>query len=107
LKFTPEGGRVAVRLLKEGDTLRLEVSDSGIGIPAEDQSHLFERFYRAANTRDGQIPGTGLGLYITRAIVEAHGGRISFESNPAGGTCFRVDIPLVREVAPTEVEFVA
>jgi signal transduction histidine kinase len=96
IKFTPTGGNVSVRLSREGDLVRLEVEDSGIGIAPEDQRRLFERFFRAANTRDGYVPGTGLGLYIARAIVEAHGGRIAVESSPGVGTCFRVELPLTR-----------
>src|ERR671937_570163 len=96
IKFTPTGGNVSVRLSREGDLVRLEVEDSGIGIAPEDQRRLFERFFRAANTRDGYVPGTGLGLHIARAIVEAHGGRIAVESSPGVGTCFRVELPLTR-----------
>ncbi len=107
IKFTPEGGRVGVHLSEEGGSVKLEVADSGIGIAVEDQRHLFERFYRASNTRDGQVPGTGLGLYIAHAIVESHGGRIAVESEPGNGTRFCVDLPLVREPAPSEPEFVA
>jgi len=87
--------------------VRLEVSDSGIGVAENDQLHLFERFFRASNTRGGTVPGTGLGLYIARAIVEAHGGTIGVDSRPGKGTCFRVDLPLVREPAPSAAEFVA
>jgi signal transduction histidine kinase len=109
LKFTPEGGQAALRLRRDGDVVRLEVEDSGIGIAPDDQRHLFERFFRAANTRDGQIPGTGLGLYIARAIVEAHGGKIGVDSRPGEGTCFRVELPLVRDLSgsASEAEFVA
>ncbi len=107
IKFTPEGGAVAIRLARSGDVARLEVEDSGVGIAADDQQQLFERFFRASNTRDGQIPGTGLGLYIARAIVEAHGGRIGVQSRPGEGTCFRVELPLVREPVPSDAEFVA
>src|ERR671936_368927 len=96
IKFTPAGGNVAVRLSREGDFLRLEVEDSGIGIAPDDQGQLFDRFFRASNTRDAPVPGTGLGLYIARAIVEAHGGRIAVESSPGAGTCFCVELPLTR-----------
>jgi hypothetical protein len=93
----PAGGNVAVRLSREGDFLRLEVEDSGIGIAPDDQRRLFERFFRADNTRDEHVPGTGLGLYIARAIVEAHGGEIRVESQLGAGSCFCVELPLVRE----------
>ncbi len=107
IKFTPESGRAAVRLSRRDDVVRLEVADSGVGIAPEDQRRIFERFFRTSNTRDGQIPGTGLGLYIARAIVEAHGGWIGVESRPGAGTCFRVDLPLIREASRGEPEFVA
>ena len=97
IKFTPTGGKVAVRLSRRGEFARLEVEDSGVGISSEDQEHLFERFFRAENTRDGRVPGTGLGLYIARAIVEAHGGRIGVQSRIGEGTCFRIELPLTRE----------
>jgi signal transduction histidine kinase len=74
IKFTPAGGTVAVRLSRDGDLVRLEVEDSGIGVAPDDQRRLFDRFFRAANARHGEASGTGLGLYIARAIVEAHGG---------------------------------
>src|SRR5919204_1001702 len=96
IKFTPAGGNVAVRLSREGDFLRLEVEDSGIGIAPDDQHRLFERFFRAQNTPAGQGPGPGLGLYIPRAIVVGHGGRVGVESALGSGTCFRVELPLTR-----------
>ena len=73
--------------------VRLEVADTGIGIPAAEQKRLFERFFRASTADERQIQGTGLGLYIARAIVEAHGGEISFESEAGRGTAFRIEIP--------------
>jgi signal transduction histidine kinase len=94
IKFTPSGGEVSVRVQAADGAVRLEVADTGIGIPAEEQRRLFERFYRASTAADEQIQGTGLGLYIARAIVEAHGGEITFESETGQGTAFRIEIPL-------------
>ncbi len=94
IKFTPAGGKVEVRLSRRGDFARLEVEDSGIGIAPDDQRRLFERFFRAANTRGDKASGTGLGLYIARAIVEAHGGSIDVSSTLGAGTCFCVELPL-------------
>ncbi|MGH2920476.1 MAG: sensor histidine kinase [Gaiellaceae bacterium] len=94
LKFTPEGGRVEIRTSAVDGHVVLEVDDSGIGIPAEEQPRLFERFFRAAAATEQAIPGTGLGLAIVKAIVEAHGGRILVESKPNAGTTFRVELPL-------------
>jgi signal transduction histidine kinase len=95
IKFTPEGGRVEVRLVQRDTRLRLEVSDTGIGIAKEEVGRLFERFFRATTATERHIPGTGLGLYIACAIVEAHGGGIEVESEPGQGTTFCVELPLV------------
>lgn len=93
LKFTPAGGDVRVSLTPVNGVVRLEVSDTGIGIAPAEQRHLFERFFRASTASDRQIPGTGLGLYIARAIVEAHGGSIAVRSEPGEGTSFCVELP--------------
>jgi signal transduction histidine kinase len=93
LKFTPTGGEVGLRLAASNGRAQLEVWDTGVGIPAEDQSHLFERFFRASTTTDS-VPGVGLGLSITQAIVESHGGALSFASAEGRGTTFRVQLPL-------------
>jgi PAS domain S-box-containing protein len=100
VKFTPEHGHVAVRLAeREGEAL-LEVQDTGVGIPAAEQPRLFERFYRASSATERAIPGVGLGLTIAKAIVEAHGGRLSFESVEGAGTTFAVCLPLRPPPAP-------
>jgi signal transduction histidine kinase len=101
IKFTPKGGEVRVSVVQANGAVRLEVVDTGIGIPEGEQRRLFERFFRASTASERQIQGTGLGLYISRAIVEAHGGEISFESEPGRGTAFRIDIPI--EHAPVAV----
>jgi signal transduction histidine kinase len=100
IKFTPAGGEVRVSVAPANGSVRLEVADTGIGIPEGEQRRLFERFFRASTASERQIQGTGLGLYIARAIVEAHGGEISFESSPGRGTAFRIDLP----VEPAAVE---
>ena len=94
LKFTPSGGRVTVSLEATDDSVLLEVDDNGIGIAAEEQSRLFERFFRSSTATENAIPGTGLGLTITKAIVERHGGKIAIESVERKGTTVRVDLPL-------------
>jgi len=93
IKFTPSGGDVRVSLAPVNGVVRLEVSDTGIGIASAEQQRLFERFFRAPAAFEQQIPGTGLGLYIARAIVEAHGGSIAVHSEVGEGTSFRVELP--------------
>ena len=105
IKFTPEGGRVELRALQRDAHVRIEVSDTGIGISQADQARLFERFFRAETATERHIPGTGLGLYIACAIAEAHGGTIDVESRPGEGTTFCIELPLVpvRRAATAEL----
>jgi signal transduction histidine kinase len=105
LKFTPAGGKVDVRLSADADGVVLEVEDTGLGIPSEEQAQLFERFFRSSRASENAIPGTGLGLTITKAIVERHGGRIELESAENVGTTVRVHLPLAedRETAESSV----
>jgi PAS domain S-box-containing protein len=91
--FTPDGGRVAVRLRVTGEEAVLEVQDTGIGIPAEEQDRLFTRFFRASTAQDRAIPGSGLGLSIAGAIVESHGGRMVVVSGDGEGTTFCAHLP--------------
>jgi signal transduction histidine kinase len=97
LKFTPRGGRVEVRLKAEHDLAVLEVEDTGLGIPEDEQQQLFQRFFRSSRATENAIPGTGLGLTITKAIVERHGGRIEVESSEDVGTTVRVELPIKSE----------
>jgi signal transduction histidine kinase len=93
IKFTPAGGVVAIALGAANGTVRLQVSDTGIGIPEAERPQLFERFFRSQAALDQQIQGTGLGLYISKAIVDAHGGRIAVHSDEGTGTTFVVELP--------------
>ncbi len=93
IKFTPDGGRVSVRSAQTDGGVLFEVVDSGAGITAEDQEHLFDAFFRSRTAIERAVPGTGLGLTITKAIVDAHGGAIEVRSPAGGGTTFRVTIP--------------
>jgi signal transduction histidine kinase len=77
----------------------IEVSDTGMGIPAAEQDRLFERFFRTSTATAQAIQGTGLGLTISKAIAEAHGGRISFTSVEGEGTTFRIELPLAAALA--------
>jgi signal transduction histidine kinase len=94
LKFTEPGGHVCVRTSRQADMGVIEVSDDGMGMSAEDQDRLFERFFRTASATDQAIQGTGLGLAIVKAIVEAHQGIITVESVEGEGTVFRIELPL-------------
>lgn len=95
VKFTPDGGSIYVGLEVEGDEAVIAVSDSGIGVPQQEQAQLFNRFFRSTLAQKHAIPGSGLGLSITRAIVEKHGGTIEFTSEAGEGTTFRVRLPVV------------
>jgi signal transduction histidine kinase len=93
IKFTPSGGTVDVALRANGEHVAVEVRDTGMGLAEDDQRRLFERFFRAPVALDRQIPGTGLGLYISKAIVESHGGAVSVRSALGEGSTFRVELP--------------
>jgi signal transduction histidine kinase len=93
IKFTPSGGRVSVCLDLHEGLVQVEVSDTGIGIPESERERLFERFFRSQTALERQIQGTGLGLYISKAIAEAHGGRIGVRSTEGEGTTFLVELP--------------
>ncbi|MDF1606417.1 ATP-binding protein [Nocardioides sp. YIM 152315] len=95
VKFTPEEGRVDVRLRVGSETVDVEVADTGIGIPSHEQDRLFSRFFRSSLAQERAIPGSGLGLSIAHAIVEQHGGSMSVESEPGAGTTFRVRLPIL------------
>jgi signal transduction histidine kinase len=93
IKYTPAGGKVSVELASMPEGTTVQVRDSGIGIPADEQSHLWEEFWRASNARQSQVPGTGLGLSIVKRLVESFGGLISFHSTQDRGTTFTVVLP--------------
>jgi signal transduction histidine kinase len=93
VKFTAEGGRVVITAEADGDAARVTVADNGIGIPADEQPQVFSRFFRASTATQQAIPGTGLGLAISRALVEQHGGTISFSSREGEGTEISVLLP--------------
>ncbi|HEY6017081.1 MAG TPA: HAMP domain-containing sensor histidine kinase, partial [Gaiellaceae bacterium] len=93
LKFTPQGGSVAVRTFAEDGAAVLEVEDTGIGIPEDERDRLFQRFFRSSSATRQAVQGTGLGLAISKAIVEAHGGTIAAEPGAEQGTVFRVELP--------------
>jgi PAS domain S-box-containing protein len=93
LKFTPSGGRVELSAREHDAGVRIEVADTGMGIPPEEQDRLFDRFFRSARVQNEAIVGAGLGLSIAKAIVEAHDGHIFFRSVVGEGTTFTVFLP--------------
>jgi signal transduction histidine kinase len=100
LKFTPEGGSVTLSASNGGDRVRVDVTDTGIGIPRDEIGQLFSRFYRASTATRRAISGTGLGLVIASAIVERHQGTISLESREGEGTRVTVSLPVRQAAGP-------
>jgi signal transduction histidine kinase len=95
-QYTPEGGHIIIRAEVNGDMMQFSVQDDGVGIPKEDQSRIFERFFRGENPLVLSTSGTGLGLSIVQHLVEMHGGVIWFDSSgaPGLGSIFFFTIPL-------------
>lgn len=101
IKFTPRGGVVTVSLAAEAERVVVRVRDTGMGIPASDMDQLFSRFFRATTATRNAVPGVGLGLTITKAIVTAHEGEMAVESEEGVGTCFSMWLPLAARPAVT------
>jgi protein-histidine pros-kinase len=99
IKFTPVGGAVQVTLRLEDDHVAVDVADTGPGIDPDDVDRLFERLYRASVAVEQQVPGAGLGLTITLAIVQAHGGTISIPRTDPSGATFRIALPVAHPAA--------
>jgi signal transduction histidine kinase len=97
VKFTPDGGRVDISALAEDGRVEIAVTDTGPGIRAEDHETIFEEFEQAAEGK--QVDGTGLGLPLSRRLVELHGGRLWVESEPGKGSTFRFILPMRQEVS--------
>jgi len=96
IKYSPQGGRVQISGRVLPDQVIITVSDEGIGIPREEQARIFDRFYRVDDRLSRRTPGTGLGLYLAKAVIEAHGGRIWVESEPGQGAAFSFSLPLSK-----------
>ncbi len=93
VKYSPDADKVVISSLKDESTLKIAVQDSGIGMSAETQKKVFERFYRAQDPVIKSYPGMGLGLYISAEIIKQHGGNIQLDSEPGKGTVFTVSLP--------------
>ncbi len=100
IKFNKPGGRVTVRAAVDGPSLRVNVQDTGTGIPEADLPRIFERFYRVDKARSRELGGTGLGLAIVKHLIELHQGRVTVESRPGQGSTFTVTLPLASPPAP-------
>lgn len=94
IKYTPDGGKIHVRLRRVGRDAVLEISDTGVGIPPEDLPHVFDRFYRVDKARSRDTGGTGLGLSIVQQIVRLHAGSVTVQSERGRGTTFIVQLPV-------------
>lgn len=94
VNYSPQKGNIEVMVKKDGRNILCSIRDSGVGIPADEQSKLFSRFYRGSNATKIQPDGTGLGLYIAKALVLAHKGKMWFESQEGKGTTFYFTLPI-------------
>ena len=94
VKYSPDGGRVTVRVARNGSDCLIEVFDQGLGIPGSEQERIFEKFYRLDPQQTKGVGGSGLGLYICRELVERMHGRLSVESQPGVGSRFAVELPV-------------
>ena len=102
VKYSPDGGNITVRVGQDGDEAMISVQDAGIGIPAEELDAVFGLFYRSPDRRARDVGGMGLGLYISKEIVDRHGGRIWAESELGRGTTFQVRLPTTASFASGE-----
>ncbi|RPJ36687.1 MAG: hypothetical protein EHM35_07700, partial [Planctomycetaceae bacterium] len=97
VKYTPRGGTVTLSVSRQENTVHVDVTDTGLGIPPEDLPHIFDRFYRVDKARSRAMGGTGLGLSIARWITEAHDGQLQVTSEVGKGSTFSVTLPLMPE----------
>jgi signal transduction histidine kinase len=97
VKYSPDGGKICVDIEDPGGCVILRISDQGMGMAPEQMKNLFQKFYRTPDARRSGIKGTGLGLYLIKQLIEAHGGTISVVSAPGQGTAFTVELPKPEE----------
>lgn len=102
IKYTPAGGKIAIAIGSDGESVKIMVRDTGIGIVKDQQSRIFTKYFRGTNALKTETEGTGLGLFITKNIVETHGGKIWFTSEEGKGTSFFFTMPISASVAPAQ-----
>lgn len=102
LRYTKSGGKIIIEASLEKDYVKTVISDTGVGIPKEEQSRVFSKFFRASNAIRLETEGTGLGLFIVRNVIKRHGGDVTFESEEGIGTAFTVLLPIKRELVPSK-----
>jgi signal transduction histidine kinase len=93
VKYSPVGGTINVRVYRDAGGVIVEIEDSGPGVPLEDRARIFDRFYRVDKARWRESGGAGLGLSITKWVVEVHSGKIGLESGSKEGCLFRIELP--------------
>ncbi len=103
VKYSPSPAHIEVQLCQSGRKIRLEIADHGIGIPDAEKEKIFEKFYRVGSEDTRRTKGTGLGLYIVKEIVRAHGGVITVLDNQPAGSIFRIELPALHKAEPSPV----
>jgi len=107
-KFTPSGGSIGIRITSDDTCAKVEISDSGTGIPADKINHIFDRFYQVDDSNLREYEGSGIGLSLVKELVELHHGTITVSSNPGEGSCFEVKFPLGnKHLSDTEISEVS
>jgi signal transduction histidine kinase len=99
IKYSPSDSEVIIESKENDEWIIISVQDSGIGMTEEEKQNLFTRFYRAKNDTTTAIPGTGLGLYLTKYFIEAHRGRVEVDSEKNNGSTFRIFLPINEDSA--------